>query len=797
LKPPKILFLLLVAAAAFGISPAFAQSTWFVAPPPTGNDSTGDGSLGSPFATIQFVYTNVIAAGDTIRLLPGEHDGCGVALAEPSECASSPEACWFDSDCPGTDTCIRSRHVNIDSQAFVDSQDASTTIIRSGTSCPAGTPVIVIGQGSSISGVTVRNATGSGIVARGSSTVTHNIIDATSGGGVFVYTANCYYGDTTTTVTDNVISNNRAEFADGNPDSGNGGGVYVKAQLPDDCGQFPQAGSGVVVVDNNIVENNSAEIAGGGVYAFTNTTSSLYSMEVQITNNTIDGNLAGIPGAPGLGGTGGGIFTTTFGYYDETIQISDNLVRVNTATGSGGGITAQIDSLVLANHTVSVSDNTVTGNVAVDDGGGLNLFLYAQDLDPTQSLDLSARDNTATGNMCSGLAAGGGGLLAIFQSIRSSAPNMSFAVEDNRITDNVAEVIGGGVSLLASAEADDESLPVPDGMLAPALAEIDFNNNLVARNDAIDMGGGVGGGAGGGVFTFLLAFGEATATTDMSLNTVVENSNELGSGGIEIEVFTGLDNQMVAEGQAVVEVGSSTVSDNVGFGIGGPFPGGGTANLDLVAIEFCDFYNNTDVIGTGIKNYEDWVNDRTGVSGNISVHPLLSAFPDYAPDVCSPTVDSADPALDFSLEPAPNGGVANMGHTGGTALATTTPGPEVCEVFCIDPTVANDVGVVNLSCDQSGPFAVGTTNVPATCTGALQPAPRSCPVTVALPDPTGDGSVDGVDVLRISTAFGAVSGEPRYLLEADLDGTCAIPPDPCVDGDDLALISPQYGFSCP
>jgi hypothetical protein len=331
---------------------------------------------------------------------------------------------------------------------------------------------------------------------------------------------------------------------------------------------------------------------------------------------------------------------------------------------------------------------------------------------------------------------------------------MSFRVEGNEVTNNTAEVIGGGVSLLASAEADDESLPVPDGILAPATATIQFENNLVARNDAIDLGGGAGGGAGGGVFTFLLAFGEATSTVDISRNTIVENTNELGSGGIEIEVFTGYDNQPPNnpedEGLAVVEVDSSIVADNQGFGIGGPFPGGGTSNIDINVIEYCNFYNNVNVLDPNdppeIKDYEDWVNPRTGFNGNISEDPMLTAFPDYKPMECSNALDSGDPAADFSLEPAPNGGRVNMGHLGGT-----------------DKLPGANAGLSDVT---------------------------------SLPDPSGDGSVDGVDVLRISTAFGAKQGETRYIPEADLDGVCAVGPDPCVDGNDLTLVGAVYGKSC-
>jgi hypothetical protein len=737
LKSVKISLFLLVAALAWIAMPAHAQTTYYVSP--SGDDATGDGSAGNPYRTIQFVYENISVDGDTIRALPGTYDECGVLVA----------ALFV----PPVGTDFDGKPVEIVADAFEQSGDSTATILeKDPVLCSSGQPEIVIGHRTTLRGFTIRGGGASGILTRGSATVTNNIIEnntSTSGGGIFVYTANCYYGDTQVDISDNIIRNNDAEFADGDTESGSGGGVYVTAQaLTLECGTLPNEGSPQVTIENNVIENNTAEIAGGGVYAFTNTTSPAFPATVTVTNNTIDGNLAGIVGAAGAGGTGGGIFVTTFGYYTEDIVLSDNDIRVNTATGSGGGLTAQIDSLVLGDHSVTVNDNVLTGNTAEADGGGMNLFLYAQDLDAAQSLEFSVEHNTATGNMCSGVSAGGGGLVGIFQSIRSAATGMSFSIEGNRLTDNVAEVVGGGASLLVSAESDDASLPVPDGMLSPATATIDFKNNLVARNDAIDMGGGAGGGAGGGVFTFLLSFGEATATTNITLDTIVENTNELGSGGVEIEVYTGLDNQGMDEGLAVVTLTDSIVADNVGFGIGGPFPGGGTSNLNLNTIEYSDLYNNTDVLTSGnpVQNYEGWVNDRTGFFGNISEDPMLTAFPAYKPMECSPVLDAADPATDFSLEPKPDGNRANMGHLGGT---DSLPGANAA---------ASDV--------------------------------------TSLPDPSGDGRIDGVDVLRISTSFGATSGAARYLPEADLDGVCSVGAIPCVDGNDLALVTSIYGQSC-
>jgi lysophospholipase L1-like esterase len=52
-----------------------------------------------------------------------------------------------------------------------------------------------------------------------------------------------------------------------------------------------------------------------------------------------------------------------------------------------------------------------------------------------------------------------------------------------------------------------------------------------------------------------------------------------------------------------------------------------------------------------------------------------------------------------------------------------------------------------------------------------------------------DGRVDGVDLVRLAQAFGAVRGGGRFDARADLDG------DDDVDGEDLALLAANFGRS--
>jgi hypothetical protein len=63
--------------------------------------------------------------------------------------------------------------------------------------------------------------------------------------------------------------------------------------------------------------------------------------------------------------------------------------------------------------------------------------------------------------------------------------------------------------------------------------------------------------------------------------------------------------------------------------------------------------------------------------------------------------------------------------------------------------------------------------------------------STSLADVNRDALVDGVDLLRISVAFGSEPQAPRFTPLADLDG------DGIVDGDDLALTVADLSQSCP
>jgi hypothetical protein len=157
----------------------------------------------------------------------------------------------------------------------------------------------------------------------------------------------------------------------------------------------------------------------------------------------------------------------------------------------------------------------------------------------------------------------------------------------------------------------------------------------------------------------------------------------------------------------------------------------GTSGRTL-SVRYNDVYDTVGAL------YGPTVGDRTGQLGNQSFDPELSLL--FVPLACSPVIDAGDPlegtrdgSGKLTSEPQPNGGRVNLGHLGNTANAQRT-----------------------------------------------------------LPDASGDGVVDGVDLLRIASSFASTSSQAaRYNPQADRDR------DGDVDGDDLSYVAAFYGQACP
>ena len=732
----------LVLAACLGLAGTAQAADVFVSK--SGNDTTGDGSQANPYLTIQEGYLQA-DVDDRVIVGPGTYNECVFASNFQTLLP------------PGQD-----KPITLVSQDWLDNQDNTTTIITGlglcdGNAIERAATVTIGSTNSRLEGFTIQEGGEAGVNAFGSVVITNNVIENSTsefGGGIFFYSANCYFGESTTEISNNTVQNNEAFFNFVDTVGGDGGGIYldVRALVPDPLSTCNFLGDSTVTVDGNTVQNNALLATnpritfGGGIFAVTNTgvndQGNIGEALVNITNNTVTGNTMTGQAA----GYGGGIFVTTYGFGREVITVDDNDVNLNLSVGSaeapgdGGGISAWIQTAdtpqAAIDHTVTVSNNDVVGNDAQGNGGGIDLFLIAESLtDIDASQRIIAVDNTIVDNTSGGLEGGGGGMLATSVSQRT-APNaagtLGIDLFGNRISDNTSTNMGGGLGLLITADGD----PVFDpGNTAPATAEIIAERNLIANNTVTSAAG-----SGGGIFMYVESYGPGTATATIDRATIADNSASNG-GGIELESRTDFDVGGSDEGVNNLNLVNSIVSDNgTAEEIGGPQPGvedgfitiqnnppaGNTGNFN-VSVATSDVFNDG---GAGL--YAFWVGDRTGQNGNISADPQLSTDNLFIPGECSPTVDAADAGTAFFLEPAPNGGRANMGHTGNTDAAQT-----------------------------------------------------------GLIETNGDNVVDGRDILTLSAAFGSSNTDGWFdaLADADDDGD--------VDGDDLARIASDFGKSCP
>lgn len=185
------------------------------------------------------------------------------------------------------------------------------------------------------------------------------------GGGIYVYSSY-----TTPQIIENVISNNVA-LSSTEPDSGEGGAVYVVSK------------TGGVVIEGNLIESNQA-FAGGAIYINNSDSSSaeikqniLQNNEAKdgggvfsenfsrsstdVVNNLILGN-----GSDETGGRGGGVFAFATGMVSDFSIVNNTLVDNSVSGGNGGAIWVD-DSL--SSISSIVANNVIAGNTAVQGGG--------------------------------------------------------------------------------------------------------------------------------------------------------------------------------------------------------------------------------------------------------------------------------------------------------------------------------------------------------------------------------------------------------------------------------------------
>jgi hypothetical protein len=506
---------------------------------------------------------------------------------------------------------------------------------------------VTLGGDSGLDGFTVRNGNNSGIRAFGSVAITNNII---TGNSTPDWGGGLYVytgaGGGTYFVYEDVEVTIEDNTIEGNSAATEGGGAYLYGS-----GGFSFQ-SLIRFQDNTVTGNsvtgNAAFVSaqGGGISAWTNAGVQAGS-EIVISRNVISGNSATYS-EPNFA-YGGGVSAYTFGFGSERITIEDNTVSGNSVDGDGGGISAWVlgDDGVTQTRTIVCADNDVTGNSATDNGGGIDLYMVGLDLRINREIHLVASGNT--------------------------------------VLSNTAGRSGGGI--VATVYTDDGEPTIN------TTGTLEIDHNLVVQNSTAGFGGGLD--------LFVQAFSTTEGTIDLGFNTVAGNVAGAGAGGVS--VGAGSAGDLTETGTVTFIIENSIVSGNTGYGIG-LILDESEGVLDLDGIEYNLVHGNSaGDYDTAIATLAD-----IGNSTNVSVDPLLDE--NWIPDVCSPAIDGADPAADYSQEPQPNGERANLGFLGG--------GPEATRI---------------------------------------------------LPDTNGDGAIDGLDILDLAVAFASGPGDPRYSVSADID----------------------------
>ncbi len=323
-----------------------------------------------------------------------------------------------------------------------------TMIIQGGTLIEDN---IASGDAADDGGGGVFNNGGTLMIIGTTTTIANNVANGTlgSGGGIFNSTGG------TVSITDAIISDNKANRAGGGIEDASGAGFGVsilRAQLidnlagvlpaiaaPGNGGGLHVTGDGNVTMDSAIIQGNIAAAEGGGLWNDLGTMTILGTTIINanfargvaaddggggIFNNggslVVSGPSVSITNnqASGASGSGGGIFNRNSG----SITISDALITSNSASLNGGGLFADGSGTIIIDRTTFSANSTLTGT-----GGGIGL------INTNAPGSATLRSTTIHNNTA---ATSGGGI---------ALRNFNFTMENVTISTNTAGTVGGGI----------------------------------------------------------------------------------------------------------------------------------------------------------------------------------------------------------------------------------------------------------------------------------------------------------------------------------------------------------------
>lgn len=315
----------------------------------------------------------------------------------------------------------------------------------------------------------------------------------------------------------------------------------------------------------------------------------------------------------GKAALGAGIYCSGASPTIRRNQIADNHAQTVGVTGKGGG-------LMVSGGAPLISHNTFSGNVADLVGGGVYLANCGGTMEWSYITESQARDGA-------GVALNG----------------VTTALTSVTINYGVATRNGGALLLTGTSGASLQ--------------------NLFVENSSALRGGGLYCGGGGNTGKIVKSIFIGNTADDGGAVYVAD-------GALTLERDTLVGNSsgcFFAGGTAVVN------SCIVAFSTVGP---GASRSGGAATVRYTDLWSHPGgnyvgmSAGTGCLSadplFVDWHSGNTALKSQGGRTYVATVYD----DVTSPCVDAGDPALDFSLEPAPNGSRVNMGDLGNTAMAS-------------------------------------------------------------------------------------------------------------------------------
>ena len=295
---------------------------------------------------------------------------------------------------------------------------------------------------------------------------------------------------------------------------------------------------------------------------------------------------------------------------DSQITILENVIRNNTS-GRGGGVAA-------VRGSVLIQGNTIQNNTGVSDHGG-GLYIAAPLITITHNLISGNEIGRALGY-------GWGGGLIVFGA--ESRATLSY----NRITGNYAPSVGGGVF-------------IDDG------AQTLLVHELIYANLCPD------GGTTGGVGVYVDGYDQIGSQATLNHTTVAgHNCQTMGGNGLYVEVYSGVTirnsifwgnggDDFIVDATSQITA-TYTLSEEA-------LPGVGNFSTDPL---FADAANDDYHLRSSARRWNPAANGGSGGWVIDTQH--------------SPAIDAGEPSADFSREPIPNGGRANLGVYGNSGQAS-------------------------------------------------------------------------------------------------------------------------------